>query len=111
MRLCLDPTDSNKAIKREHYHSPSIDEIASMLSGKIVFSIVDLKNGYWAVPLDEESLYLTTFNLPFSRCRFHRLAFGLKSAAEVFHGAMERVFGDIPNYYVFYNDIICGWEI
>ena len=106
LRPCLDPTDLNKAIKREHYHSPSIDEITSKLCGKTIFSIVDLKNGYWAVPLDEESSYLTTFNTPFSRYRFHRLAFGLNSAAEVFQRTMERVFGDIPNVHVFYDDLI-----
>jgi hypothetical protein len=64
-------------------------------------SIVDLKSGDWAI-----LSYLTTFNTPFSRYRFHRLAFGLNSAAEVFQRTMEHVFGNIPNVHVFYDDII-----
>jgi hypothetical protein len=41
LRPCLDPTDSNKAIKREHYHTPSIDEITLKPSGKTVFKGTD----------------------------------------------------------------------
>ena len=46
LRLCLDPKDLNKAIKREHYKIPTIQEISSELAGKSVFSKLDLKDGY-----------------------------------------------------------------
>ncbi|XP_035226802.1 uncharacterized protein LOC118199115 [Stegodyphus dumicola] len=46
LRLCLDPTDLNKVIKREHYQIPSPDDIISRLEGKKVFSVVDLKDGF-----------------------------------------------------------------
>ena len=35
LRLCLDPKDLNKTIKREHYKIPTIQEIASKFVGKI----------------------------------------------------------------------------
>lgn len=38
LRLCLDPRDLNKAIKREHFQLPTIEEITSRLSGATVFS-------------------------------------------------------------------------
>ena len=44
--LCLDPRDLNKVIKREHYKIPTADEIASKLTGKKVFSILDEKDGF-----------------------------------------------------------------
>ena len=80
LRLCLDPRDLNKAIKREHHRIPTPEDVASRLSGKRVFSVIDMKDGYWQVKLDEESAHLCTFNSPFGRYRFKRMPFGIKSA-------------------------------
>ena len=49
LRLCLDPRDLNKAVKREHYRIPTMADIASEFAGKTVFSTLDLKDGYWQV--------------------------------------------------------------
>ncbi|GBN11898.1 Transposon Ty3-I Gag-Pol polyprotein [Araneus ventricosus] len=54
LRLCLEPRDLNKEIKREHYQIPSADDLISRLEGKKIFSVVDLKDGFWHVPLDEK---------------------------------------------------------
>ena len=37
LRLCLDPKDLNKAIKREHYKIPTMEEIAAEFAGKNSF--------------------------------------------------------------------------
>ena len=50
LRLCLDPRDSNKAIPREHHRIPTAEDMASRLTGKRVYSIVDEKDGFWQVP-------------------------------------------------------------
>ena len=49
LRLCLDPRDLNKVVKREHYKIPTVQEIPSHLGGKKVFSTLDLKDGYWQI--------------------------------------------------------------
>ena len=46
LRLCLDPKDLNKVIKWEHHKILSIQEILSGLTGKKVFSTLDLNDGY-----------------------------------------------------------------
>lgn len=40
------------------------------LNGAKFFTIVDARKGYWHVPLDEESSYLTTFGTPFGVLRY-----------------------------------------
>ena len=55
VRLCLDPKDLNKNIKREHYYSKTIDEMIPMLHGMTYFSVADTKKGHWHVELDYES--------------------------------------------------------
>ena len=89
IRVCLDPRDLNKAIKREHYYTKTIDEVVTQLSGAKFLSVVDAKKGYWHVPLDEASSYLTTFNTPFGRYRFTRIPFGLVVSQDVFQKHLD----------------------
>ena len=89
IRVCLDPRDLNKAIKREHYYTKTIDEVVTQLNDAKFFSVVDAKKGYWHVPLDEASSYLTTFNTPFGRFRFTRLPFGLVVSQDVFQKHLD----------------------
>ena len=70
IRICLDPKDLNKAILRENYPMPTIEEIATRLHGAKVFSVLEAKNGFWHVKLDEEPTCLATFHTPFGRYRW-----------------------------------------
>lgn len=47
------------------------------------FSVGNTKKGYWYVPLDEASSYLTTFNTPFGKYRFAQLPCGLVVSQDV----------------------------
>ena len=38
LRICLDPKDLNKAIKREHYPVPTVDMVTNRLQGATLFS-------------------------------------------------------------------------
>ncbi|GBM97684.1 Uncharacterized protein K02A2.6 [Araneus ventricosus] len=106
LRICLDPRNLNKAIKREHYVIPSVDEIISRLEGKQCFSVLDLKEGFWQVPLDTDSAELCTFNSPFGRYKFNRLPFGICSAPEVFQKKNQKLFGDIKGVEIYFDDLI-----
>ena len=53
LRICLDPKDLNQAIKREHYPLPTIEEIATRLHEAKVFTVLDVRQGFWHVLLDE----------------------------------------------------------
>ena len=105
VRICLDPRELNKAIQREHHHIPTLDDIAHRFAGMKIFSIMDMKHGYWHVPLDPESRLLTAFNTPFGRFAFNRLPFGVNSAAEVFEKRVEEIFGDL-NVSIYFDDLI-----
>lgn len=78
LRLCLDPTDLNRAIKPEHYKIPTLSEITNRINGAKYFSTVDCSK------LDEESSKLCTFNTPFGRYKFLRMPYGISSAPEIF---------------------------
>ena len=45
IRPCINPSKLNKALERERYFMPTIDDILPMLQNAKVFSVVDLKSG------------------------------------------------------------------
>ena len=65
LRVCLDPKDLNRAIKRPQYKTPTLDEIIHQLAGSRVFSKLDARHGFLSVSLDETSSSLMTFNSRF----------------------------------------------
>ena len=77
IRICLDPSELNKVIKREHYAAAVVQDKTHLLNGSDMFTKLDLKDGYWHVRLDEESSYLTTFNTPIGRYRYLVMPNGL----------------------------------
>ncbi|KAI8506223.1 hypothetical protein Bbelb_156500 [Branchiostoma belcheri] len=106
LRVCLDPRDLNKAIKREHYQLPTLEDITTRLAGSKYFSVVDARSGYWQVKLDEESSKLTTFNTVYGRYCFTRLPFGIHSAQEVFQKQMDKIFQELEGVEVIVDDIL-----
>ena len=73
VRICLDPKDLNRAIKRHYHHIPNAEDILSRMAGATVFGKLDASSGYWQIQLDEESSKLLTFNSPYGRYKFKRL--------------------------------------
>ena len=110
IRVCLDPRDLNRAIKRSHYPLPTIEEVATRLSGAKVFSVLDAKCGFWQVKLDEKSSYLTTMNTPFGRYRWLRMPFGINSAPEVWQQRMHELVEGLTGVEVIADDfLVCGF--
>ena len=106
LRLCLDPKDFNKAIKRHHYELPTAETISAKMSGATVFSKIDASNGYWQIAVDSESSDLLTFNTPFRRYKFLRLPFGLESAFEVLLKAIAEVLEGLEGIQNMQDDIV-----
>ena len=106
LRICLDPKDLNRAIQRHHYPLPTIEDIATRLHGAKVFTIVDVKNGFWHVALDKQSSYLTTFHIPFGRYRWKRMPFGISSAPEIFQRKMHEIIEGVQGVEVVADDFL-----
>ena len=90
IRICLDPADLNKAVKRQHCPIPTVQEISVKIPDAIVFTVLDAKSGYLQMKLDYESSLLTTMNTPIGRYRRLKLPFGIISAPEMYQGRRNR---------------------
>ena len=69
-------------------------------------SVLDCHKGYWHQQLDEQSSYLTTFNIEFGRYRYTIMPFGATVAGDVFQCKLDECFGHIPNVIVIADDIM-----
>ena len=67
LRICLDPTNLNKAIVHEPYHFKTPQDIAHHLAEACRITVCDCRKGYWHQQLDEASSFLTTFNTEVDR--------------------------------------------
>ena len=91
LRLCPDPKDLNKAIKRNQWYSRTIDDVLSKLVKLEVVSFTNANTGCQEVALDLASSLLTTFNTPWGKFRFLKLTFGLKVSSDVFQERLDKV--------------------
>ena len=95
----------NKALKRGHHHTPTVEELTHKFASATHFSKLDAKSGYWTVQLDSDSQLLTTFNGPFGHFFFKRLPFGLKISQYVFQRAMDSILDGLPGIVSIVDDI------
>ena len=106
LRTCLNPTHLNKAIRRDHYRTPTLEEITHELAGSTKFTKVDGSSSYYCIVLDYESSLLTTFNTHRGRFRFVRLPFGLACAQDIFQRMMDQILDRCEGVIGIADDII-----
>ena len=106
VRICMDPSELNKAIQRQHFAVPTVEQLFSKISKARYFCSLDAASGFYQIPLSNAASYLCTMATPKGRYRYLRLPFGLKSAPEVYLQAMEDLFGDIPGVFIYFDDFL-----
>ena len=104
VRITTDFKELNKAIKRERYQIPTLEDLLQRLKGAKVFSKLDARSGFFQLPLDEKIQKLTTLITPFGRYFYKRLPQGISSAPEVFQRTVEMMIN--PRHTVCYFDDI-----
>ena len=106
VRLCVDLKKLNKAVQREKFILPTLQDVTSKLSGARVFTSLDAASGFYQIPLDKNSQELTTFITPFGRYCFRRLPFGITSAPEIFMRKMSQLFEGVEGVFCYMDDIL-----
>ena len=109
LRFCIDFRRLNARTIKDSYALPRIDEALDSLQGAQYFSSLDLKSGFWQIPMAGESQEKTAFtvgNLGFYQ--FTRMPFGLTNAPATFQRAMEQCLGDmnLVECLIYLDDVI-----
>ena len=109
-RVCGDYRRLNSMTPDDKYPVRSINDFAAELSGKKVFSKIDLFKGYNQIPVNEADVPKTGVITPFGLFVFPRTPFGLKNAGQDFQRLMDSILGDIPRVFVYIDDILVASE-
>ena len=88
------------------YLPPHMEDLSTRLSGKKVFSMLDLSKGYYQVPVAPKDIEKTAVITPFGLYEFLWMPFGLRNAGQSFHWFMEEVLLGIPHIFVYLDDIL-----
>lgn len=91
IRICLDMRQVNKAVLREKYPLPTMDELLPNLVNCKIFSRLDVRNAFHQIELHPNSRHITTFITNNRMYRYKRLLFGISSAPEIFQKIMEQI--------------------
>ena len=106
VRVCLDPSNLNKAIIREHHKPMMVEEIAHELAGATVYTKTDALKAFLQIHLTHEASLLTMFNSHRERLRFLRMPFGAKMSQDVFQLRIHAILEQCPGVIGIHNDMV-----
>ena len=106
VRVCLDPSNLNKAIIREHHKPMTVEEIAHELAGVTVYTKADALKAFLQIHLTHEASLLTTFNSHLGQLRFLRMPFGAKMSQDVFQLRMDAILEQCPGVIGIHDDMV-----
>ena len=107
-RFCIDYRKLNAVTVKDCYPLPLIQDIFDQLGGAKLFSTLDLKSGYWQIPVDPKDRQKTAFTCHRGLFEFNRMPFGLANAPAIFQRTMDKVLHGLIGVccFVYIDDII-----
>ena len=108
MRFCINYRQLNNVTKKDSYPLPRIDDILDKMSGKTLFTTLDLASGYFQIIMDDAAKELTAFIVENNLYEFNRMPFGLTNAPSTFQRLMNYVLRTVLGHFalVYLDDII-----
>ena len=92
LRFCVDFRQLNAATVKDAHPLPRIDDLLDALHRARWFSTLDIKSGYWQVPIVERDKEKTAFRTSSGQLyKFNQVPFGLCNAPATFSHLMDRV--------------------
>lgn len=108
-RVCVDYRWLNKNIVKDRYPLPNVESDIDELQGAKVYSCVDLENGFFHVPIEEESRKYTAFITANGHYEFNVVPFGLCVSPAIFQRFINTIFAELVTdrtVIVYMDDVI-----
>jgi len=108
LRFCVDYRGLNDATIRNSYPLPHTDDLFDRLQGARYFSKIDLRTGFYQIPLAEADREKTAFRTRYGHFEWTVLPMGLTNAPATFQHLMNQTFRDMLDrcVLVFLDDIV-----
>ena len=97
LRFCVDFRQLNAATVKGAHPLHGSDDLLDALHGARWFSTLDLKSGYWQVPILEQDKEKTAFRTSSGQLyKFNQVPFGLCTAPATYSRLMDRILSGLP---------------
>ena len=106
--FCIDYRWLNKKTVKNRYPLPLPEEMFDRLGNAKVFGKIDLKSGYWQIPVRPGDVQKTAFKMRRGLFEYLVMPFGLTNAPAQFMNMMNDLLGDYHKWFVliFLDDIL-----
>ena len=109
VRICIDYRALNKKTKGDSFPTGNLNEVIESMTGAKYFSVLDLAQGYYQIPIIEQDKEKTAFRSPNGLWEFNVASQGLSGVPYTFTRLMQMAFGHIPpEKLALYMDDLCS---
>jgi hypothetical protein len=93
-QMCINYQKVNKAMKKDHFPLPFIDEMLDRLANHSYFCFLDGYSGFMQIPIHPDDQHKTTFACPYGTFAYRMMPFSLCNAPSSFQRCMMAVFSE-----------------
>lgn len=105
-RLCVDYRSLNKIIERDTYPLPLIEDQIDRLGKAKYFISIDMRNGFYQIPVSKNSSKYTAFSTPDGHYEFIKMPFGICNGPSVFQRAISKAVSHLGFLLIYMDDIL-----
>ena len=108
MRFCVDYRALNNVTIKDKYPLPHTEELFDRLHGSKYFTKIDLRTGFYQIPMEEKDIFKTAFLTRYGLYEWVVLPMGLTNSPATFMRLMNQSFRDFLDKFVlaFLDDIL-----
>lgn len=105
-RMCIDYRALNKLIEKDRYPLPLIEDQIDRLGNSKFYISIDMKNGFYQIPVSSNSTKYTAFVTPDGHYEFLKMPFGICNGPSVFQRAITKAVYHLKFLLVYIDDIL-----
>lgn len=105
-RMCVDFRALNKILEKDRYPLPLIEDQIDRLGNANYFISLDMKNGFYQIPISPDSIKYTAFVTPGGHYEFRKMPFGICNGPAVFQRAITKAVKNLKFLLVYIDDIL-----
>lgn len=97
VRICTNLIALNSNVEKEEYPTPVASDLMEKEQGSEYFTIIDLRDGYFQVEIDEGDKQKAVFRIDNELMEWNRMPMRYKNAPGIFRCMMGKLLGDLSD--------------
>jgi len=102
---CVDYRRLNAVTVPDTYPIPNMMDFVARAAGCTIFSKIDLKKGYYQIPMNPRDIPKTVITLPSGLFEFRRMTFGMRNVGNTFQRLMDRALASVECAFPYLDNI------